>query len=58
MGALGDVSLSASLLIVLDLGMESGGLAGPLPEAMRGCSSALHGGEERPVKLEWRKPRQ
>lgn len=35
---------------------EGGDLVGPLPEAMRGCSSALSGGEKRPLKLEWRKP--
>lgn len=37
-------------------GWEGGDLAGPLPEAMRGCSSALPGGEKKPLKLEWRKP--
>lgn len=34
---------------------EGRDLAGPLPEAMRGCSSSLPGGEKRPLKLEWRK---
>lgn len=35
---------------------EGGDLVGLLPEAIRGCSSALHGKEKRPVKA-WRKPR-
>lgn len=34
---------------------EGGDLAGPWPEAMRGGSSALPGGEKRPLKLEWKK---
>ena len=35
--------------------LEGWDLAVWLPEAMRACSSALHGGEDRSVKLEWRK---
>lgn len=58
-GGLGSVHLSPHFLGLRAVGRRGPGkdLVGLLPEALRGCCSAVHGGEERPVKLEWRKLR-